>query len=112
MAELDIAFKRRGEVTDVFLYDTPTLRYMPPVYYWLARSQQAMGIADARKTYERFVHAVRRRYIRSPRHGRAHASRHTVLMGQHRTGRSSNRLLDYPITRLSNPAQRRPKPSR
>jgi tetratricopeptide (TPR) repeat protein len=55
MAELDIAFKRRGEVTDVFLYDTPTLRYMPPVYYWLARSQQAMGIADARKTYERFV---------------------------------------------------------
>jgi hypothetical protein len=28
---------------------------MPPVYYWLARSQQAMGIADARKTYERFV---------------------------------------------------------
>jgi tetratricopeptide (TPR) repeat protein len=55
MAELDIAFKRRGEVTDVFLYDTPTLRYMPTVYYWLARSQQAMGIADARKTYERFV---------------------------------------------------------
>ena len=55
LAELDIAFKRRGEVTDVFLYDTPTLRYMPPVYYWLARSQQAMGIADARKTYERFV---------------------------------------------------------
>ena len=55
LAELDIAFKRRGEVTDVFLYDTPTMRYIPPVYYWLARSQQAMGIADARKTYERFV---------------------------------------------------------
>src|SRR5262249_13802603 len=55
MSELDIAFKRRGEVTDAFLYDTPTLRYLPPLYYWLARSQQAMGAGDAKKTYELFV---------------------------------------------------------
>jgi tetratricopeptide (TPR) repeat protein len=55
MSELDIAFKRRGEVTDVFLYDTPTMRYLPPLYYWLARAHQAMGVADARQTYERFL---------------------------------------------------------
>jgi tetratricopeptide (TPR) repeat protein len=55
MAELDLCLKRRGEVTDVFFYDTPSLRYLPPAYYWLARAQEKMGVADARKNYERFL---------------------------------------------------------
>ncbi len=55
MAELELALGRRGEVTDVFMFDTPTLRYLPEVYYWLARSQQAMGAANARKTYEQYL---------------------------------------------------------
>ncbi len=55
MAELDLCLKRRGEVTDVFFYDTPSLRYLPQAYYWLARAQQAMGVADARATYEKFL---------------------------------------------------------
>jgi len=55
MAELDLCAKRAGEVTDVFLADTPTLRYLPPAVYWLARSQQALGVAAARRTYERFL---------------------------------------------------------
>jgi eukaryotic-like serine/threonine-protein kinase len=55
MAELELALGRRGEVTDVFMFDTPTLRYLPEVYYWLARSQQAMGAANARKTYEEYL---------------------------------------------------------
>jgi tetratricopeptide (TPR) repeat protein len=55
MAELDLCLKRRGETTDVFFYDTPSLRYLPPAYYWLARAQQKMGVADARKNYERFL---------------------------------------------------------
>jgi tetratricopeptide (TPR) repeat protein len=54
MAELEIAVRRRGEVTDVFIHDTPTLRYLPAVYYWLGRSQQAMGAGNAATTYQRY----------------------------------------------------------
>jgi tetratricopeptide (TPR) repeat protein len=55
MAELDLCIKRRGEVLDVFFYDTPTARYLPPAYYWLARAQQALGSGDAKKNYEAFL---------------------------------------------------------
>jgi len=55
MAELDLCLKRRGEAADAFFYDTPTLRYLPPVYYWLARAQQGMGIAEAQGNYEQFL---------------------------------------------------------
>ena len=55
MAELDLGLKRRGETTDVFFYDTPSLRYLPPAYYWLARAQQETGVADAAKSYGQFL---------------------------------------------------------
>jgi serine/threonine protein kinase/tetratricopeptide (TPR) repeat protein len=55
MSEFDLALKRRGEATDAFFADQPTLRYLPPLYYWLARAQEAMGVADARKNYEHYV---------------------------------------------------------
>jgi serine/threonine protein kinase/Tfp pilus assembly protein PilF len=55
MSEFELALKRQGEATDAFFSDQPTLRYLPPVYYWLARSQEAMGVADARKNYEHYV---------------------------------------------------------
>ncbi|MGB5659381.1 MAG: tetratricopeptide repeat protein, partial [Thermoanaerobaculia bacterium] len=55
MAELDLAVERHGEVTDVFFYDTPSLRYLPEAYYWLARAQQAIGVAEARQNYEKFL---------------------------------------------------------
>jgi tetratricopeptide (TPR) repeat protein len=56
LTELDAGFKRRGEATDVFLYDLPTMRYLPPLYYWLGRAQQALGAsAEARKSYEQFL---------------------------------------------------------
>ena len=55
MAELDLCLKRRGEATDVFFYDTPSLRYLPPAYYWLGRAQQETGVADAAKSYGRFL---------------------------------------------------------
>jgi serine/threonine protein kinase/tetratricopeptide (TPR) repeat protein len=55
MAELELCLQRYGEVTDVFFYDTPSLRYLPPAYYWLARSQQAMGVAQAAANYEKFL---------------------------------------------------------
>jgi hypothetical protein len=34
----------------------PTLRYLPPLYYWLARAQQDLGDAEsARTNYGRFL---------------------------------------------------------
>jgi tetratricopeptide (TPR) repeat protein len=55
MAELELCVNRRGEAADVFFYDMPTLRYLPPVYYWLARAQLALGVRDAKQNYERFL---------------------------------------------------------
>ncbi|HEU4891212.1 MAG TPA: tetratricopeptide repeat protein, partial [Vicinamibacterales bacterium] len=55
LSELELCLKRRGEAADVFFYDMPTLRYLPPVYYWLARTQEALGNADARKNYEQYL---------------------------------------------------------
>jgi tetratricopeptide (TPR) repeat protein len=55
MAELDLCAKRAGEVADVFLADTPTLRYLPPAFYWLGRTQHALGVAAHRATWERFL---------------------------------------------------------
>ena len=55
MAEFELALKRRGEATDAFFSDRPTLRNLPPLYYWLARAQDALGVADARKNYEHYV---------------------------------------------------------
>jgi eukaryotic-like serine/threonine-protein kinase len=55
LAELDACMKRRGEAADVFFYDTPTTRYLPPALYWYARTQNALGAADARKLYEQFL---------------------------------------------------------
>ena len=55
LGELDTALKRYGEAGDVFFYDFPTLRYLPPLYYDLARAQEALGVADAPANYQRFL---------------------------------------------------------
>jgi tetratricopeptide (TPR) repeat protein len=56
LGELETCLKRRGEAADVFFYDMPTLRYFPPVHYWLARTQEGLGVtAEARKNYELFL---------------------------------------------------------
>jgi hypothetical protein len=55
MDDLGLCVKRLGEATDVFFDDTPTLRYLPSAYYWLARAQQAVHVADAKKNYEQFL---------------------------------------------------------
>jgi tetratricopeptide (TPR) repeat protein len=54
--EWDRCIERRGEATDVFFADTSTLRYLSPIYYWLARAQQAVGTMDgARRNYDAFL---------------------------------------------------------
>jgi tetratricopeptide (TPR) repeat protein len=56
LAELEMCIRRRGETTDVFVYDTPTLHYLPPAYYWLGRSQEGVGSTSAaKKSYEQFL---------------------------------------------------------
>ena len=56
LAELELCMKRRGETADVFFYDLPTLRYLPPAYYWYARAQEGVGAtAEAKKAYEQFL---------------------------------------------------------
>jgi predicted Zn-dependent protease len=55
IGELDACMKRYGEAADVFFYDFPTARYLPPLYYYLARAQAALGVANANENYERFL---------------------------------------------------------
>ena len=55
VGELDTSLKRYGETGDVFFYDFPTVRYLPPLYYYLARAQEALGSADTKKNYEKFL---------------------------------------------------------
>jgi tetratricopeptide (TPR) repeat protein len=56
LAELELCAKRQGETNDVFFYDMPTSRYLPPLYYWLGRAQEGLGAAaDARKYYQEFL---------------------------------------------------------
>jgi tetratricopeptide (TPR) repeat protein/tRNA A-37 threonylcarbamoyl transferase component Bud32 len=55
-AEWEVCVKRRGEATDVFFADTSSMRYLPPVYYWLGRAQEAAGAtAAAAASYADFL---------------------------------------------------------
>jgi tetratricopeptide (TPR) repeat protein/tRNA A-37 threonylcarbamoyl transferase component Bud32 len=54
--EFDHCVRRKGEITDVFLVDSASLRYFPPALYWLGRSQEELGSSDAaRELYTEFV---------------------------------------------------------
>ncbi len=56
MAERELLVKRRGEATDVFFADTPSIRYLSPVYYQLGRAQEAVGGPDAaRASYQAYL---------------------------------------------------------
>jgi tetratricopeptide (TPR) repeat protein len=54
LAEWELCLKRRGEATDAFFADTSSLRYLPPMFYWLGRAQEALG-ADSHASYGRFL---------------------------------------------------------
>jgi tetratricopeptide (TPR) repeat protein/ribosomal protein L40E len=56
VAEFETCVRRRGEAADVFFENVSTSRYLPPVYYWLARSQEGLGAtAAAKANYEEFL---------------------------------------------------------
>jgi serine/threonine protein kinase/tetratricopeptide (TPR) repeat protein len=52
----DLAQKRRGEATALFLDDWPTTRYLAELPYWLGRAYQGLGtLPAARAQYEAFI---------------------------------------------------------
>ena len=55
--ELELAEKRRGEAIAVFLDDVPSFRYLAPLPYWLARSQEGVNKASpaAAENYRKFL---------------------------------------------------------
>lgn len=53
--QFDTCVKRNGEATAVFMDDTPSYHYFPPVYYYLARAQQGLNSAAAAGTYRKFL---------------------------------------------------------
>jgi tetratricopeptide (TPR) repeat protein len=54
-SEFETCLKRRGESTAVFLDDVPTFRYLPPVYYYLGRTQEGLNSPDAVATYKQYL---------------------------------------------------------
>jgi tetratricopeptide (TPR) repeat protein len=58
VSELDLAQKRRGEATAVFLDDIPSYRYLAALPYWLGRAQEGLGLTPAaRASYQAFIGA-------------------------------------------------------
>ena len=54
--ELELCVSRKGEITDVFLLDSATLRYFPPALYWLGRAEESLGsIESARTRYREYL---------------------------------------------------------
>ena len=57
--EADAAFedclKRRGEAVALYLDDVPTLRLLPPTYYYLGRVQEGLKSPAAAESYRTFV---------------------------------------------------------
>jgi tetratricopeptide (TPR) repeat protein/tRNA A-37 threonylcarbamoyl transferase component Bud32 len=56
VSELEACEKRRGEATALFFDDTPTVRYLATLPYWIGRAQEGLGMAGpARTRYEAFL---------------------------------------------------------
>jgi tetratricopeptide (TPR) repeat protein len=66
ISELEGCQKRLAEATAIFLDDVPTFRYTAPLWYWLGRAQEGMGLkAQATETYRRYL-SVRSAAINDP----------------------------------------------
>lgn len=54
--EFTDAMARRGEASAVFLDDTPSIRYLAPLHYWIGRARQELGMgASAKDSYQAFL---------------------------------------------------------
>jgi tetratricopeptide (TPR) repeat protein/tRNA A-37 threonylcarbamoyl transferase component Bud32 len=56
LSELEASEKRRGEGAALFLEDSPTLRYLAALPYWLGRAQEKVGITvKAGENFQRYI---------------------------------------------------------
>ncbi len=54
--ELEWCLTRKGLATDLMFSNTPTLRYLPEIYYWLGRAHEGGNRrAAAREMFERYI---------------------------------------------------------
>ena len=53
--EFDVCLKRRGEASAVFLDDNPTLRYLPPVYYFSGLARAGLNSSSATDDFKAFL---------------------------------------------------------
>ena len=59
LEEWERCYRRRGEAVDLFFADSPTSRYLPPVFYWLGRAREEVGArASAISAYQEYVNAT------------------------------------------------------
>jgi len=54
-SEFEICLKRRGEAASVFLNDLPSFRYLPPLYFYLGRTQEGFSRKNASDSYNQFL---------------------------------------------------------
>jgi tetratricopeptide (TPR) repeat protein/predicted Ser/Thr protein kinase len=54
-SEFELCLKRMGEVAAVFLDDFPSLRYLPPVYYYLGNAQEGLKSPAAAESFRKFL---------------------------------------------------------
>jgi len=54
-AELETCLKRRGEITALFLDESPTYHFFPPVCYYLGRAQEGLKSPAAAESYKTFL---------------------------------------------------------
>ena len=53
--ELELAQKRRGEATALFLDEVPSYRMFPAVYYYMWRAQEGLQSPAATESYKNFL---------------------------------------------------------
>jgi tetratricopeptide (TPR) repeat protein len=59
ISEVELCENRRGETTDLFFADTPTVRTLPLLYYWKAKAQAGLGQADAAQKSQAYYASLR-----------------------------------------------------
>jgi len=53
--EMEIALRRRGEATDLFIESFPTYRFFPAAEYWEGRAREALRSPAASESYRAFL---------------------------------------------------------
>ena len=55
LPELEACQKRRGEATALFFDDTPSVRYLAPLSYWLGRAEEGLQMSTASSRYQAYL---------------------------------------------------------